>query len=135
MKEKRCVVLYAGWQMDCCGDPFCVGDTVTWPVVVFEKEHTHEQDQDIHYYYEAHSNNYEHILILTGKVTQIDVLYPAYRPSENNIRFSSVTGFTRSTSSASGEEEPVDNISYSAYIVSLKDAFTHPATPSDITYR
>lgn len=24
--------LYEGWQLECCGTPFTVGDTVTWPV-------------------------------------------------------------------------------------------------------
>ncbi|WP_338061088.1 DUF6578 domain-containing protein, partial [Streptomyces kanamyceticus] len=27
-------VLYADWQMECCGTPFAVGDEVTWPLLV-----------------------------------------------------------------------------------------------------
>lgn len=28
----QAVVWYASWQMECCGDPFAVGDRVTWTV-------------------------------------------------------------------------------------------------------
>ncbi|MFF4395986.1 DUF6578 domain-containing protein [Streptomyces sp. NPDC001480] len=30
--------LYEGWQMECCGRPFSVGDEVTWPVMPMEPD-------------------------------------------------------------------------------------------------
>jgi hypothetical protein len=31
-------VMYADWEMECCGDPFAVGDEVSWPLSLREPE-------------------------------------------------------------------------------------------------
>lgn len=30
LKMESCVVSYDSWQMQCCGDPFSVGDKIEW---------------------------------------------------------------------------------------------------------
>ncbi len=35
--KKYCTVLYEGWQMQCCGQPFGIGDMVKWDVFAFNK--------------------------------------------------------------------------------------------------
>lgn len=35
--KKYCTVLYEGWQMQCCGQPFSIDDMVKWDVFVLNK--------------------------------------------------------------------------------------------------
>ncbi len=56
----NCTVTYDCWQMECCGTPFSVGDTVKWFVERYEKiEQLNSPDDSwkTDYYYEAHSSD------------------------------------------------------------------------------
>ncbi len=37
-KMDKCVVYYESWQLQCCGDPFAVGEKVWWKVRIPEEE-------------------------------------------------------------------------------------------------
>ena len=84
------IIHYEGWQMECCGDPFKIGDHVEWRV---GKMSTDESDVLGEYgdmkvdYFEDHHDisekttqaKFEHI---SGRVASIKSLYNIY--SERN---------------------------------------------------
>lgn len=51
----QCVVLYEDWQMQCCGVPFKIGDTVRWIVMKSDSYNPPVDVGTIDYYYEAHN--------------------------------------------------------------------------------
>lgn len=57
-------IYYESWQMDCCGTPFAIGDTVKWDCVKSDDDWIIKAD----YYYEAHEKCH---FIITGKVAEI----------------------------------------------------------------
>jgi len=67
-------VVYDGWQYDCCGEPFKVGDNVTWISTAYEDSFDYLRGKDnkniqIDYYYEGCAGGYG---ILNGKVKKIN---------------------------------------------------------------
>lgn len=72
-------VYYESWQMDCCGTPFGIGDTVEWRCDKADDSFLIKAD----YYYEAHDIvDY----VVTGKVVQIQMVKCEYK-EKNNIRY------------------------------------------------
>ena len=61
---KAISVYYDGWQMDCCGEPFKIGDMVQWDCVKSNNDFLVQAD----YYYEAHDDT---DLVIAGKVIEI----------------------------------------------------------------
>ncbi len=56
-------ICYASWQLECCGEPFKVGDVVTWDCIP-SKSDIVRCDYD----YEAHA---ESECVITGEVAHI----------------------------------------------------------------
>ena len=69
-----CTVLYEGWQMQCCGQPFRIGDMVRWDVFAFN-ETIIDIPQTIEYIYDAHYETSDGLLTLQGIVHQINAIY------------------------------------------------------------
>lgn len=65
----KCVVLYENWQMKCCGEDFAINSNIHWLVYDGAKVKLPIKIKKIDYYYEAHSSNYEKLLVLEGTVT------------------------------------------------------------------
>lgn len=87
MESKKCKVFYDSWQMDCCGDPFAVGDLITW--TVFEASNMNSNFFDfstVDYYCENHSS-YQKLFLIQGKIERIFILYQKYEVLNNNSQF------------------------------------------------
>ena len=50
----QAMIFYEDWQMDCCGDPFAIGDDVNWVCVKGDDGALVACD----YYYDAHADEY-----------------------------------------------------------------------------
>ncbi len=135
MSENTCTVLYEGWQMECCGTPFCIGDTVLWPITNRKDGKVIGSDMFIPYYYEAHSSDYQNISMLQGIVTQIDVLYQTYELAIDGKYYTPVSGFTRPAEKANGDDIENHDPPFHSYIVQLKNISIRPAEQSEITFR
>lgn len=71
-------VYYEGWQMDCCGKPFAVGDIVEWNCNDYVD--TDGLISTVEYIYEAHEvAKYE----IKGKVNQIEAVTFEYKANGN----------------------------------------------------
>lgn len=119
----NCKVFYECWQMQCCGDPFKIGDTVKWTVVkdyqLILSDDTTLGDLD--YVYEAHDNAVK-LFNFTGVVKKIWGLYEKYEPSEDNPRLMyPVHGELIELDSVDGEEESIGELEISAYVVELEN--------------
>lgn len=70
----QAMIFYEDWQMDCCGDPFAIGDDVNWVCVKGDDGALVACD----YYYDAHADEYAKQFYITGQVmdiTQINFRY------------------------------------------------------------
>lgn len=70
----QAMIFYEDWQMDCCGDPFAIGDDVNWVCVKGDDGALVACD----YYYDAHADEYAKQFYITGQVmdiTQINFCY------------------------------------------------------------
>ena len=70
-----CTVFYESWQMECCGEPFVVGDNVKWLVCRGAIINGIIGLGKIDYFYEGHSSDWENIFVLEGKVESIKILF------------------------------------------------------------
>lgn len=114
--------------MQCCGDPFKIGDTIKW-IVVKDKEYQFLISDDttlgdLDYIYEAHG--YSHTaepFNLTGVVKKIWGLYEKYEPSNKDPNFPLVSthGELIELDSVDGWEEPIGELEISGYVVELED--------------
>lgn len=116
-----CTVLYEGWQMECCGQPFSIGDVVKWDVFAFNKTLT-DVTQTIEYIYDAHYETSDGLLTLQGTVHQINAIYTKYKSSTDNPQFLiPVSSLLKSIVKADGDEEEMNGMTFNSYIVVLRD--------------
>lgn len=130
----NCRVLYDDWQMQCCGDPFSVGDCVEWLVCPPNVLKTSVDVGNIDYWYEAHDSSAT-LFRLKGRVVKILGLYESFVPSyklPNGIQtFEGVDGVLRELISVDPRSEFLhsavgwgrrdDDREISAYIVELEN--------------
>lgn len=116
-----CTVLYEGWQMQCCGQPFRIGDMVRWDVFAFNETIT-DIPQTIEYIYDAHYETSDELLTLQGIVHQINAIYTKYKASTDNPQLLvPVSSLLKSLVKADGNEEEVNGMTFDSYIVVLGD--------------
>ena len=78
---KRSTVFIDGWQIQCCGDHFKIGESVKWRVGHYGKTMEHyESIGEIDYYYENHPTRNDGYFTLTGIVTGIDIMFTRLVP-------------------------------------------------------
>lgn len=72
------------WEMECCGEPFKVGDSVQWPAVPVERSEWLERLFEgrqvvVHYDYRAHADDEDEpsLIQISGRVERIDVVTAA----------------------------------------------------------
>lgn len=119
--KKYCTVLYEGWQMQCCGQPFSIDDMVKWDVFVFNKTLT-DVNQAIEYIYDAHYEKSDGLLILQGIVHQINAIYTKYKSYADNPQLLiPVSNLLRNVVKADGYEEEINEMTFNSYIVVLRD--------------
>ena len=80
------LVWYSDWQMECCGEPFSVNDSVVWGL---------SEDLDVDWldavigsdlaaqvtHQEDHHDQVENVVVRTGKVRSIRCVYCRYGPA------------------------------------------------------
>ena len=134
--QQNCKVFYESWQMECCGRPFAIGDSVSW-LVLRETELNSPVDVGrIDYCYEAHSSAWEELFVLTGRVEQIDILYQRYEPSKENPRYLvPVGGMTIPAEKAEGYEKDKDDMKATGYVVTLGGVTVRPAKKEEVTFK
>lgn len=116
------VVLYEDWQMQCCGVPFAVGDSVCWPVLPYNWEPLVDLGVKIEWYYEAHASDTDELKSLSGTVTAIRAVYYTYEPVDGNPRMlRPVSGISVPVERAAGWEPARPDGQFGAYLVWLKD--------------
>lgn len=116
-----CTVLYEGWQMKCCGQPFKIGDMVKWDIFAFNETLT-DIPQTIEYIYNAHYETSDGLLILQGIVHQINAIYTKYKASADNPQLLvPVSSLLKSLVKADGNEEEVNGMTFDSYIIVLGD--------------
>lgn len=64
----QCVVFYEGWQIECCGTAFSIGDAIKWPVGKGTQLNTPVKVATIDYCYEAHDSNWKKLFVLEGSL-------------------------------------------------------------------
>jgi len=69
-----CKVLYANWEMQCCGDSFHVGSHVTWLGSKCVEDYFSEYGGMVDFQYRAHYS-YEELTRIRGVVKSITALY------------------------------------------------------------
>lgn len=133
---EKSVVFYESWQMECCGTPFTIGDTIKWLAYEAECLNTPVDIGKIDYCYEAHSSEWNNLFVIEGKVEEIKILYQKYLPSENNTQLLvPADGRLVKTQSAKGFEKEMDDMEASGYIVLLGEYFVRPAEKEEVTFR
>lgn len=131
----QCVVFYEGWQMECFGTAFSIGDTVKWPVGKGTQLNTPVQVGTIDYCYEAHDSSWQKLFVLEGIVENIKILYQRYAAaSEDSRAMVPVCGEIVEVNRAKGFER-FNSMEAGGYIVTLKEYTVRPAGKEDITYQ
>lgn len=121
VNRKDCTVLYEGWQMQCCGEPFSIGDEIEWTVFAFNRTVV-GIDSQIDYIYDAHYETKDGLSILKGTVDRIDALFTKYEPSLDNPKMQiPASGSLRSVSKADGCEEDIGELVFNSYFIILRD--------------
>jgi hypothetical protein len=72
-------VWLADWEMECCGEPFAVGDYVQWPGKVVDRSDWLERLFSdtrvvVHYAYDGHHEDGEPLVTVSGMVQRIDAV-------------------------------------------------------------
>lgn len=129
-----CIIFYESWQMQCCGTEFKIGDNIKWIVCV--AENFIPDSINIDYFYEAHSENWENLFILSGIVSEIQLFYQKYIPSSNNKKFliPSHQFIIETVQNANGWEDDKNDMTFCGYIVKITNYSIHSAKKQDITY-
>lgn len=118
----NCKVYYELWQMQCCGVPFKIGDTVDWKII---KEPQFSFDfgllDDVDYAYEAHDHTAK-LYNFTGVVTRIYGLYERYELSKDNPKFlSPVYGELIETDHADRKDKAIGDLELGGYVIELEN--------------
>lgn len=117
----ECSIYYQSWQMQCCGDPFSVGDKIEWTCTVpprLKNAHGTIYDfEEDHHGDETHS--------ITGTVTKIIAEYSKVEKDCKGLNYDHVcTNMEEQTSAKNFEHEDGEHLW--GYIVELKDVTIMP---------
>lgn len=70
LKLAKCTIYYDSWQMQCCGEPFSVGDKIEWTCAIPDERNAHGIKLDFH---EEHHGDETHSI--SGTVKRIMAEY------------------------------------------------------------
>ncbi len=123
----ECKLFYEAWQMQCCGDPFAVGDKVGWTCIEpreYKNAHGIILDfEEEHHGFATHS--------ISGTVTQIIAERSEFPKGKRVVYYPQAKTIQEEISKADGREKdfPDDEETertFWGYIVTLKDAVVKP---------
>jgi hypothetical protein len=122
------LVWYSDWQMECCGEPFAVGDSVQWSLTdepdvdwleaaigtELAAEITHQED---------HHGVEEDVIARRGKVLSIRCAYCRYAPTpggdERTLYPVAGTAEIKSAERVEGTEAGGSDLHFNGYLVEL----------------
>ena len=118
----KCTIYYEAWEMACCGTPFSVGDVIKWGVSKNNTVLTPVDIGKINYCYDAHSFKRDQLLLLTGKVEKIKILYHKYvSKSDEEQVLIAVDGKLFDVEKVQGFEENFEDMQVAGYVVELSE--------------
>lgn len=123
-------VYYELWEMECCGKPFKIGDSIGWLVSPAENINFSFKSDNIKYIYDAHNDDWTNIYYLTGIVKKIYIDYEKYElKTENNHRMLvPINGASKLVeTNTSDVEEYKDEYHAGGYLVELDNVTVRPA--------
>lgn len=131
-----CTVFYEQWQMECCGTPFAVGDTIRWIVDKTTDLDTPIDIGKIDYCYEAHSDEWEKLYVFTGRIQGIKILYERFEQAEDGSpMIKRVDGMLKDADAVDGLEDDVEEMQAGGYIVRLTDVEIRPAEKDEVSFQ
>ena len=135
----KCAVFIKNWQMQCCGNPFSVGDSVEWLAEKCDEPWTYHKDvETVDYYYEHHSAGWEKLFKISGRVIKITACYSFIvpDPTDPTGRCGIITagGVTQPVTIGDGWDEDIGEQEFHAYVVCLEEARIAPAKKSEVTF-
>lgn len=131
-----CIVFYESWQLDCCGSPFDIGDSIKWIVKKCDKIASMVEIERIDYVYEAHSDEWTQLNVFEGIVSRIQILYEKFAPEEGNpTSLQRVKGGkVVDVITARQYESKLEGLYPAGFIVTFVDYNIRSATREDITF-
>lgn len=131
-KMDKCTIYYESWQLQCCGDPFSVGDIIEWTCVMpteYKNAHGIILDfEEEHHGFATHS--------ITGTVSKIIVERSESPKGKKETWYDRAETIQEEIQSANGREsinEDNDTTEYTlwGYIVELEDVIVKPITEQE----
>lgn len=109
MKTK---VFYELWEMECCGEPFKLGDNIEWYGISADRLVDALDIDGLEYVYDAHFDDWDGILKIKGVVSCISVYYEKYELISNSAHnmLKPVPGISEVISIDSSEEMEKDTV-------------------------
>lgn len=133
IKMDECVVYYESWQIQCCGDPFAVGDTVEWTCVYPSlTKHAHgiliDCDEE-HHVGDTHK--------VRGTISKIIVERSEFPIGKREVWYESAGVIHEEVQKADGweselKDDETTERTFWGYIVTLKDAEITPIDKSKL---
>ena len=133
VKMDECVVYYESWQIQCCGDPFAVGDTVEWTCVYPSlTKHAHgiliDCDEE-HHIGDTHK--------VRGTISKIIVERSEFPKGKREVWYESAGVIHEEVQKADGweselKDDETTERTFWGYIVTLKDAEITPIDKSKL---
>ena len=124
-------VFYELWQMECCGKPFRIGDSVEWYVITVDRLIRPFDIKGLEYFYDEHFDDWDDIYTLKGVVSGISVYYEKYEliTAPGHKMLKPVPGISETVAIVSSEdvEEYRGKLQASGYIVGLDEVTVSPA--------
>ena len=126
-KMGECTVYYDLWQIQCCGDPFSVGESIEWTCIspsLSKNAHGRIIDFD-----EDHHASATHIL--TGTIANIFAEYSEFPKGEKEINYSKADTKFKEIQHADGweselKDDDTTERTFWGYVVELKDVTIKP---------
>ena len=125
----ECIVYYESWQLQCCGDPFSVGDKVEWDCKIpsdYKNAHGIIIDfEEEHHGFATHS--------ITGTVTKILAERSEFPKGKKGVWYERVQTIQEEIQHADGwesqlEDDDTTDRTFWGYIVELHDVTVKPLT-------
>ena len=134
----KCVIDIEDWQMQCCGDPFKIGDTVEWIIHRLE-DYNAPPENGAEYYYEHHSSEWNELFMVIGVVTEIKAQYYKHEkrtPTEKHPQGYIAHIYKKSVNvnEADGWDEDIGKLKFGGYAVALTDFTIRPANKEEVTF-
>jgi len=115
----NCVIAVESWQMQCCGNPFRIGENVEWFVCKYE-ETSVITGCFLEYIYEAHGSDWQGIFKITGAVAGIKALFCSYEQRPSPYKNGAVVNYpvyerAIDVEYADGWDAAVDGLEFNCY--------------------